>query len=82
MSDSKINVDLTIRIFVCRYCGKVVVTGNDSEKPDKRTAFCSAECERKFWKKCVGSRKKRVQRAEEIYKKLRDRVEEICIDPS
>lgn len=34
--------------FVCAQCGEVVVT--DPERKDKRTKFCSPECEKKFWK--------------------------------
>lgn len=34
--------------FSCSQCGKVVVTDNGSS--DKRTRFCSASCEKKFWR--------------------------------
>lgn len=38
----------TVREFECSRCGKHVVTS--TERTDKRTKFCSSECERAFWK--------------------------------
>lgn len=35
-------------IFSCSQCGKTVVTEEGSG--DMRTRFCSASCEKKFWK--------------------------------
>ena len=32
--------------FNCAWCGKVVVTGGT----DRRSRFCSYECERKYWR--------------------------------
>lgn len=34
--------------FRCSQCGKTVVTEEGSH--DKRTRFCSASCEKKFWR--------------------------------
>ena len=37
--------------FDCKQCGKRVTTrGGLDEKLDKRTVFCSRECEVKYWK--------------------------------
>ena len=36
-----------IRSFYCLKCGKLVVV---AEQRDKRTKFCSAHCERLYWK--------------------------------
>lgn len=33
--------------FNCTHCGKLVVTDG---KKDKRTRFCCASCEKKFWR--------------------------------
>lgn len=34
--------------FECAHCGKTVIT--DPESGDKRSRFCSKECERKYWR--------------------------------
>lgn len=34
--------------FACSQCGKTVVTEEGSK--DKRTRFCSASCEKKYWR--------------------------------
>lgn len=34
--------------FTCSHCGKVVVTEGGCK--DKRTRFCSPQCEKKFWR--------------------------------
>ena len=34
--------------FECSMCGRTVVT--DPERKDKRTRFCSHECEKKYWR--------------------------------
>lgn len=34
--------------FDCRYCGKHVYV--DAQNGDKRTVFCSHECEKKWWR--------------------------------
>lgn len=34
--------------FTCAKCGKVVVTEGTTK--DKRSRFCSKECEKKFWR--------------------------------
>lgn len=34
--------------FNCRQCGRTVVT--EEGNGDKRTAFCCASCEKKFWR--------------------------------
>lgn len=34
--------------FVCAKCGRVVVT--EPERGDRRTRFCSAECEKRYWR--------------------------------
>lgn len=34
--------------FACSKCGKIVVT--DGTPHDKRTRFCSPECEKKYWR--------------------------------
>ncbi len=36
--------------FTCAYwkCGRVVVT--ETDRPDKRSRFCCAECEKKYWR--------------------------------
>ena len=55
------------RFFVCRNCGKpVVVTG----AKDKRSVFCSKECERIYWKRSEGTRKKKREKAREVYAEL------------
>ena len=71
MTDNE-NKELSIRIFVCRYCGKVVVAGDDREKKDKRSIFCCSECEKKYWKRGRESRTKRIRTAEEKYEKLKE----------
>lgn len=35
-------------IFDCAFCGKTVVTENGTG--DRRTRFCSAICEKKYWR--------------------------------
>lgn len=34
--------------FTCSQCGRTVVTAGGTK--DKRTRFCSRECEKKYWK--------------------------------
>lgn len=36
--------------FTCAKCGKDVVTETDGARPDKRTRFCSLQCERRYWR--------------------------------
>ena len=38
--------------FDCAHCGHHVVTEglHDNGRPDKRTRFCSKECEKKYWR--------------------------------
>lgn len=36
------------RTFECRYCGQIVSIAEDAK--DKRTVFCSVDCEKKYWK--------------------------------
>lgn len=50
-----INSNWPKKTFVCAYCGKKVTTKGNSS--DKRTRFCSNECQEKFWKH--GKSKKR-----------------------
>lgn len=72
MSKNNDNPDLSIRIFVCRYCTKVVVAGADRDKKDKRSVFCCSKCERKFWKKGPSARILRIQTAEARFEELRE----------
>lgn len=46
-------VDTKGRLFNCKQCGKEVVTG----EKDRRSVFCSAECEKKYWR--LASKEKR-----------------------
>ena len=34
--------------FTCAKCGRVVVT--EPDRRDRRSRFCSAECERRYWR--------------------------------
>ena len=60
------------RFFVCRNCGKPVLAVGSK---DKRSVFCSKECERIYWKRGEGSRKKKRERAREVYIELEKVVE-------
>ena len=60
------------RFFVCRNCGKPVVV---TDSKDKRFVFCSKECERIYWKRSEGTRKKKRERAREVYVELEKVVE-------
>ncbi len=67
--------ELSITIFVCKNCGKIVIPEKRSgDIPDKRRVFCSAECEKSYWKKPRGTRLKRYLKAEKVYENL-----EACI---
>ena len=72
MNKNNGNSEFSIRIFVCRYCGKVVVAGTDRDKKDKRSVFCCSKCERKFWKKGPSARIQRIQTAEARFEELRE----------
>ena len=60
------------RFFVCRNCGKPVVV---TDSKDKRFVFCSKECEKTYWKRGAGTRRRRRERAEAIYGELEKAVE-------
>lgn len=55
--------------FTCAWCKNEVVT-DSTEKVDKRTRFCCARCERKYWKKTKHRRKEMDKQdiAEQAYK--------------
>ena len=55
------------RFFVCRNCAKFVVP---DATHDRRSVFCSKECERKYWKRSEAMRKMRSQNAYAVYCKL------------
>ena len=61
------------RFFVCRNCGKPVVV---TDSKDKRSVFCSKECERIYWKRSEGTRKKKREKAREVYVELEKNVTE------
>ncbi len=61
------------RFFVCRNCGKPVVV---TDSKDKRFVFCSKECERIYWKRSEGTRKKKREKAREVYVELEKNVTE------
>ena len=65
------------RFFVCRNCGKPVLALGPK---DKRSVFCSKECERIYWKRGEGSRKKKRERAREVYIELEKAVEQAVGD--
>ena len=44
----EINDEYPRIVFQCAKCNKRVITEGNTR--DKRTRFCSAECERKYWK--------------------------------
>ena len=72
MNRNNENSELSIRIFVCRYCGKIVVSGEDRDGREKRSIFCCSDCEKKFWKRGPVARTKRIRTAEERYEKLKE----------
>lgn len=41
--------------FECKECGRTVVTGDN----DRRTVFCSVDCERRFWRRARAERRQR-----------------------
>ena len=55
------------RFFVCRNCAKFVVP---DATHDRRSVFCSKECERKYWKRSEAMRKMRSQNAYVVYCKI------------
>ena len=61
------------RFFVCRNCGKPVVV---TDSKDKRFVFCSKECERIYWKRSEGTKKKKREKAREVYVELEKNVTE------
>ena len=65
------------RFFVCRNCGKPVLAVGSKEK---RSVFCSKECERIYWKRSEGTRKKKRAKAREVYVELAKAVEQAVDD--
>lgn len=46
------------RSFVCAQCGELITINNAT---DKRTRFCSALCERRYWRKSKNYPKNKVE---------------------
>ena len=44
--------DAVIREFICKKCGRDVMI---VDKKDRRTVFCSASCERRFYRHPTGA---------------------------